>query len=77
MAKITVEDCLEVVPNRFELILIATNRARELEKGEPAIIKVKNGEKHTVTALREVASGRFSEEKIKQLKQVQGKKFNK
>ena len=45
MAKITVEDCLEVVPNRFELILIAANRARELEKGEPAIIKVKNGEK--------------------------------
>lgn len=75
MAKITVEDCLEVIPNRFELILIAANRARELEKGEPAIIKVKNGEKPTVTALREIATGQFTDEKIKQLKQVHRKQF--
>lgn len=70
MARITVEDCLKVVPNRFELILMASNRARELEKGEPAIVKVKNPEKPTVMALREIASGKFSEEKLKQLKKI-------
>lgn len=70
MARVTVEDCLKIVPNRFELILMAANRARELEKGEPAIIKVKNPEKSTVMALREIASGKFTEEKLKQLRQI-------
>lgn len=75
MARITVEDCLKIVPNRFELILMASNRARELQEGEPAIIKVKNPEKSTVMALREIASGNFTEEKLKQLKKIQKKKI--
>lgn len=70
MAKITIEDCLTVIPNRFELTVVAANRARELSKGHAAIIPVKVGEKPTVTALREIASGKFSKEKLQQLKFV-------
>lgn len=73
MAKITVEDCLNVIPNRFDLILIAANRARELGRGEPSIIESKFGEKKTVTALREIATGKFNDKKLKQLKVVDRK----
>lgn len=70
MARITVEDCLKQVENRFELVLMASNRARELQKGAEPIVKVKQGEKPTTTALRELASGKFTEEKLKQLMRV-------
>ncbi|HUH39511.1 MAG TPA: DNA-directed RNA polymerase subunit omega [Castellaniella sp.] len=55
MARITVEDCLEQVPNRFDLTLVATYRARELAQGHEARIESHN--KPTVTALREIAAG--------------------
>ena len=55
MARITVEDCLEKIPNRFNLTLAATYRARELAQGhEP---RVDSKDKPTVTALREIAKG--------------------
>jgi len=55
MARITVEDCLEKIPNRFALTLAATYRARELAQGHEPRIESRN--KPTVTALREVAQG--------------------
>lgn len=55
MARITVEDCLEKIPNRFALTLAATYRARELAQGHEPRIESKN--KPTVTALREIAEG--------------------
>jgi len=55
MARITVEDCLNRIPNRFQLTLAATYRARELAQGHAARIESKD--KPTVTALREVAAG--------------------
>ncbi|NYT23368.1 DNA-directed RNA polymerase subunit omega [Alcaligenaceae bacterium] len=55
MARITVEDCLDRIPNRFALTLAATYRARELAQGHEARIESKN--KPTVTALREIAQG--------------------
>ncbi len=62
MARITVEDCLENVDNRFELVLTATRRARQLaQDGARALIEVKN-DKPTVTALREIAEGLIDEE---------------
>jgi len=55
MARITVEDCLEKIDNRFDLTLAATYRARELAQGhEP---RIDSKDKPTVTALREVAAG--------------------
>jgi DNA-directed RNA polymerase subunit omega len=67
MARITVEDCLAHIPNRFMLIIAASKRARELQSGHAPIVPPKHQEKPTVTALREIASGKFSAEKIAQL----------
>lgn len=55
MARITVDDCLEHIPNRFKMTLSATYRARELAQGHAARVETKD--KPTVTALREIASG--------------------
>ena len=58
MARITVEDCLAVVDNRFELVLMASKRARQLAKGvEPTLDNAEAQDKPTVLALREIAAG--------------------
>jgi DNA-directed RNA polymerase subunit omega len=57
MARITVEDCLQVVDNRFELVLMSTKRARQLEKGAQPLVESTN-DKPTVLALREIAEGK-------------------
>jgi DNA-directed RNA polymerase subunit omega len=56
MARITVEDCLEKVGNRFELVLAAARRAKQLLKGAPPLVESDN--KEVVTALREIAAGK-------------------
>ncbi len=56
MARITVEDCLDKVENRFELVLIATKRARQLALGAEPQVEWDN-DKPTVVALREIAAG--------------------
>ena len=56
MARITVEDCLQKIDNLFELVLVASRRARQLSNGAPANLDWEN-DKPTVMALREVASG--------------------
>jgi DNA-directed RNA polymerase subunit omega len=56
MARVTVEDCLELEENRFALVVMASRRARALMKGEQALIYCKN--KPLVCALREIAGGR-------------------
>ena len=58
MARITVEDCLEKVPNRFELVLLGARRAKQLLKGARPLVESDN--KEVVTALREVADGRVT-----------------
>ena len=55
MARITVEDCVDKFPNRFELVLIASQRARELHSGNAPTID-KDNDKNTVIALREIAN---------------------
>lgn len=56
MARVTVEDCLENVDNRFQLVLVATKRARQLANGRDAMVEWEN-DKPTVVALREIADG--------------------
>lgn len=56
MARITVEDCLEKVPNRFELVVLASKRAKQLFKGAKPLLETENLE--IVTALREIAAGK-------------------
>lgn len=63
MARITVEDCLEQIPNRFQLVLCATYRARMLSQGHTAKVESKN--KPGVTALREIAAGQIGIEMLK------------
>ena len=57
MARITVEDCIEKIPNRFELVLIATKRARQIARGSPLLVQHER-DKPTVIALREIAEGK-------------------
>jgi len=55
MARVTVEDCLEKVPNRFALVVLAAERARQIARGAPALVDCDN--KPAVCALREIAAG--------------------
>ncbi len=70
MARITVEDCLEVVDNRFELVLMATRRARQVAKGADALVEA-NNDKPTVVALREIAGRKVNSEMIDQIDRVE------
>lgn len=56
MARITVEDCIERVPNRFHLVQMAAIRAKQLKRGSGALIQPGEN-KEVVTALREIAAG--------------------
>ena len=56
MARVTVEDCLEMVENRFQLVLVATKRARQLANGVIPLVEWEN-DKPTIVALREIAEG--------------------
>ena len=66
MARITVEDCLSVVDNRFELVLMATKRARQLAKGADPTIEA-NNDKPTVVALREIAARKVDQGMIDEI----------
>ena len=65
MARITVEDCLIHIPNRFQLVLAATYRARMLSQGHAPKIESKN--KPGVTALREIAAGEVGLEMLRRV----------
>ena len=56
MARVTVEDCLGMVENRFQLVLVATKRARQLANGVQPLVEWEN-DKPTIVALREIAEG--------------------
>ena len=56
MARVTVEDCLDKVDNRFQLVLVATKRARQLANGVQPLVDWEN-DKPTIVALREIAAG--------------------
>ena len=65
MARITVEDCVDKFPSRFELVLVASQRARDLHSGETPTID-KDNDKNTVIALREIADTTIPIEKMKE-----------
>lgn len=64
MARITVEDCLDKVDNRFELVMIASKRARQLSVGGKEPLVPEDGDKPTVLALREIAEGLIDRELV-------------
>jgi DNA-directed RNA polymerase subunit omega len=65
MARVTVEDCVDKVPNRFELVLLAAHRARTISAGAPITLEREN-DKNPVVALREVAERTVSPEDLKE-----------
>lgn len=66
MARITVEDCLVNINNRFELVLTATKRARQIGHGAEPMVQEEN-DKPTVLALREIAEGLIDSERVDML----------
>jgi DNA-directed RNA polymerase subunit omega len=63
MARITVEDCLNKIDNRFEMVLTATKRARQIANGADPLVEEEN-DKPTVIALREIADGLVNPESV-------------
>ncbi|MBT8048828.1 MAG: DNA-directed RNA polymerase subunit omega [Xanthomonadales bacterium] len=63
MARITVEDCLDRIDNRFEMVLTATKRARQIAHGADPLVEEQN-DKPTVIALREIADGLVNPESV-------------
>ncbi len=75
MARITVEDCLEKVENRFHLVRVASKRARQLMLGKTPTLEWDN-DKPTVVALREIASGNINEEMLDAATQAEKEEEN-
>lgn len=65
MARVTVEDCIEKIPNRFALILAAVQRARQISSGMPLRVE-RDRDKNTVVALREIAEGEVDQEEMRE-----------
>ena len=63
MARVTVEDCIEVIPNRFELVVAAAQRAKQISSGAPLTVD-RDNDKDSVVALREIAEGSVHAEKL-------------
>ncbi len=63
MARVTVEDCVERIPNRFELVLLAAQRARNIARGEEITVD-RDNDKNPVVALREIADQTITLEKL-------------
>lgn len=66
MARITVEDCLDKVDNRFELVMVATKRARQIATGGKDPLVPEEGDKPTVIALREIEESLVSRDSLEQ-----------
>lgn len=67
MARVSVQDCLDRIPNRFAVVMLAARRMRQLQKGSDPLIDCNN--KEAVTALREIAAGKVG---IKNLEEIPG-----
>lgn len=66
MARLTIEDCLESLDNRYELVLLASKRARQIGMGLPLLVD-EDDDKPTVIALREIAEGLITQENIDEI----------
>jgi DNA-directed RNA polymerase subunit omega len=75
MARVTVEDCLENVDNRFELVRLASRRARQLAQGKDPLVDPEN-DKPTVIALREIAEGLIDEQILDEAEAAEKSQFS-
>ncbi len=65
MARVTVEDCIDKVPNRFELVLLASHRARTISQGAPLTVD-RDNDKNPVVALREIADETIDKDDVRE-----------
>ena len=65
MARVTVEDCVDKVPNRFELVMLAAHRAREISSGSPITVD-RDNDKNPVVSLREIAEETQSADELRE-----------
>ncbi|MDA5194261.1 DNA-directed RNA polymerase subunit omega [Govanella unica] len=65
MARVTVEDCVDKVPNRFDLVLLAAQRARQVSAGSPILVE-RDNDKNPVVALREIADSKVSVDELRE-----------
>ncbi len=70
MARLTVEDCLPLIGNRFDIVLVASRRARQLELGAEPLVDAEK-DKPTVIALREIAAGLMNQEILDEIEAKQ------
>lgn len=63
MARVTVEDCIEKIPNRYELLMVAAQRAKDISAGAPIMVS-RDNDKNPVIALREIAEGKVNIEEL-------------
>lgn len=66
MARVTVEDCVEIVPNRFELVVLASQRAKDISSGA-ALTVDRDNDKNAVVALREIADETINAQNLKEV----------
>jgi len=76
MARVTVEDCIEILPNRFELVAVASQRARQIASGSPITVS-RDNDKDSVVSLREIAEKTISAETLKEEVIVNHQKYGK
>ncbi len=76
MARVTVEDCIKQVPNRFELVVLASQRARDISSGAPLTISQDN-DKNPVVSLREIAAGNLDMDFLRNAQVINLQKNNK
>jgi DNA-directed RNA polymerase subunit omega len=74
MARITVEDCLDNIDNIFEMVLVASKRARRIAHGADALVELEN-DKPTVLALREIADGHITPAILEEVEQPATEEF--
>jgi len=66
MARVTTEDCAEVIPNRFELVVLAASRAKGISEGDNIRVE-RDNDRDTVVALREIAAGELDRERLAEM----------
>jgi len=75
MARLTVEDCLKHIDNRFNLVLIASKRSRQIAMGATPLVAVEK-DKPTVLALREIAEGKITQDNFEKLNSAANRKVS-
>jgi len=74
MARVTVEDCIRYYPNRFEMVLLASRRARQLLRGLPAVVE-DEPHKPVVQSLRELGDGHITWESVFEAEEIERKRL--